>query len=108
MATITKRDLVIELSNKCGLTQNQVINILDELLEGMVGHLAKGDVVALRKFGTFDVRVAQPRVGRNPSDPREEYPIPARAQVRFRVGRELKDRVAQLLPKLQMDPGKIE
>ena len=67
----------------------------------MLSELAKGDEVALRKFGTFEVRVTPPKIGRNPRDAEKDIPIPARAIVRFKPGKELREKVAQVLPKLQ-------
>jgi nucleoid DNA-binding protein len=100
MATITKRDLVVELSNRTGLTQNQVFDMLQHVLDLITEELSKGNEVTLRRFGTFEVRVAKPKIGRNPNKPGSEMQIPPRSVVRFKPGNEMKAQVASVLPKL--------
>ena len=58
MATITKRDLVINLSNKTGLTQREVFNVVQGLIDDITAALSKNDEVVLRNFGTFVVSVS--------------------------------------------------
>ncbi len=101
MATITKRDLVVTISNKTGLTQQQVYGVIQETLDSMTEALASGDTIALRNFGTFGVQVAKAKVGRNPNDPTVEVRIPPRAVVKFKPGKNMKEKVARLLPELQ-------
>lgn len=96
MANVTKRDLVIDLSNQAGLKQAQVEELLDNLVELISRRLAEGCDVSLRGFGTLEVRVAKSKIGRNPKRPGSEVLIPDRCMVRFKPGRELKDRVARL------------
>jgi nucleoid DNA-binding protein len=101
MATITKRDLVVKISNETGLTQQQVFDIVQRVIEEITGSLAQNDEVVLRNFGAFQVRHTKPKVGRNPNKPEAAVPIPARAIVKFKPGKELKERVAKLLPQLK-------
>lgn len=100
MATITKRDLVVDITDKTGLTQQQVFSVLQMFLDEVMTHLSHNDEVVLRNFGTFEIRVAKPKVGRNPNKPGKDVIIPARAIVKFKPGKELKEKVAQLLPEL--------
>lgn len=96
MGTITKRDLVTQIADQTGLTQNQVFDVLQLFLEDVTQHLAQQSEVVLRNFGTFEVRVAKAKVGRNPNNPEKDVPIPARCVVKFKPGKELKERVAAL------------
>ena len=98
MATVTKRDLVVQISDQTGLTQNQVFDVLQLFLDNVTSHLARNSEVVLRNFGTFEIRVTKPKVGRNPNNPGRDVPIPARAVVKFKPGKELKEKVLQLLP----------
>ena len=75
--TLTKRDLVNKISAETST-------------------LAEGDRVVIRNFGTFQVKEVKPKVGRNPKNPDQDVPIPARSVVKFKVGKELKDQVAKL------------
>jgi nucleoid DNA-binding protein len=101
MPTITKRDLVVQITDKTGLTQQQVFSVLQQFLDDVVTHLANNDDVVLRNFGSFEIRRTKPKVGRNPNDPSKDVPIPARAVVKFKPGKEMKEKVAQLLPELE-------
>ncbi len=96
MATTTKRDIVHQLSNKLGLTQHQASEMVEGFLEAVAGAMCAGDEVAFRTFGTFGVKVTKGKIGRNPSRPDVEVPIPPRCVVRFKPSRELKERVATL------------
>ena len=101
MATITKRDLVVKISNETGMTQQQVFDVVQHFIEEITSNLAKNDEVVLRNFGAFQVRQTKPKVGRNPNRPEAAVPIPARAVVKFKPGKELKEPVAKLLPELK-------
>ena len=100
MATITKRDLVIQISNETGLTQQQVFDVIQHTVENITRSLAQNDDVVIRNFGAFSVRKTRAKVGRNPNRPEDEVIIPERAIVKFKPGKELKERVAKLLPEL--------
>jgi nucleoid DNA-binding protein len=108
MATVTKRDLVVQISDQTGLTQNQVFDVLQLFLDNVTSHLAHNSDVVLRNFGTFEIRVTKPKVGRNPNDPEKDVPIPARAIVKFKPGKELKEKVLQLLPTLKKVKAKAK
>ena len=101
MATITKRDLVVEISNKKGMTQQQVFDVVQCFIDEVSDHLAQNDDVVLRNFGSFNVTKTKPKVGRNPKDPKADVHIPARAVVKFKPGKELKEKVAKVLPELE-------
>lgn len=101
MANVTKRNLVVQISDQTGLTQNQIFDVLQLFIDNVTSHLAQNSDVVLRNFGTFEIRVTKPKVGRNPNNPEKSVPIPARAIVKFKPGKELKEKVLQLLPSLK-------
>ena len=101
MATITKRDLVVKISNDTGQTQQQVFAVVQDFLDSVTGYLADGDEVVLRNFGAFQVRKTRAKVGRNPNKPGTDVIIPPRAVVKFKPGKEMKEKVAAVLPTLQ-------
>lgn len=98
MATITKRELVIKISNETGLTQQQVFDVIQKTLDSITDALASGDTVVMRNFGAFQVKETKAKIGRNPKDPTKDVPIPARAVVKFKPGKEMKEQVAGVLP----------
>jgi len=101
MATVTKRDLVVRISNETGQTQQEVFDVVQSLIDQITASLAANDDVVLRNFGAFQVTKTKPKIGRNPNKPEAAVPIPARAVVKFKPGKELKDRVARILPELE-------
>ena len=95
---MTKRDLVIRISNDTGLVQQQVLDVVQKTLDYIAQALAKGDKVELRNFGVFEVKVRKARVGRNPNSPERDVPIPQRAVVKFKPGKEMRAEVLKLSP----------
>ena len=85
--TLTKRDLVVRISEETGLIQTQVFDVVQKTLNYITEALAQGGKVELRNFGVFDVKIRKARVGRNPNKPDVDVPIPARATVKFKAGR---------------------
>jgi nucleoid DNA-binding protein len=97
--TLTKRELVMRISEETGLIQTQVFDVIQKTLDQISEALAKGGKVELRNFGVFEVKVRKARVGRNPNKPETDVPIPARSRVKFKAGKEMKAAVLKLTPK---------
>jgi nucleoid DNA-binding protein len=96
--TLTKRDLVIRISEDTGLIQQQVLDIVQKTLDYIAEALAKGDKVELRNFGVFEVKVRKARIGRNPNSPATDVPIPERSVVKFKPGKEMRAEVLKIPP----------
>lgn len=102
MATITKRELAIKITDRLGtkgleLTQQDVLEVVQTLIEEITEALAQGDTVVMRNFGAFQVREMKAKIGRNPKNPGKDVLIPARAAVKFKPGKEMKEKVASTL-----------
>lgn len=95
---MTKRDLVIRISNETGLVQQQVLDVVQKTLDYIADAVSKGDKVELRNFGVFEVKVRKARIGRNPNAPATDVPIPQRAVVKFKPGKEMRAEVLKLTP----------
>jgi nucleoid DNA-binding protein len=101
MPNLTKKELIAEITNRLAhrdLTQDDVTEVLDSILDLIVERLSQGDNVSLRKFGQFVVVESPERIGRNPKKPLETSLIPARSLVKFRPSNETKSEVAKALP----------
>jgi nucleoid DNA-binding protein len=98
MNSMTKRDLVVRISDETGMVQQQVQDIVQRTLDIIAESLAKGAKVELRNFGVFDVKVRKARIGRNPNAPTNDVRIPPRAIVKFKPGKEMREAVAKLSP----------
>ncbi len=89
---VTKRELVIEVAEKKGYTQNEVSDIIQAALDIIAESLAKGKRLEIRNFGVFEVKKRDARRGRNPRTG-EEVPIPAKRVATFKPGKALKEMV---------------
>jgi nucleoid DNA-binding protein len=96
--TLTKRDLVVRISNDTSLVQQDVFDVVQKTLDYIAEALAKGQKVELRNFGVFEVKVRKARVGRNPNSPETDVAIPQRAMVKFKAGKEMRADVMKLSP----------
>jgi nucleoid DNA-binding protein len=84
---LTKRDLVIRISEETGLTQHDVYNVIQKTLNYIVESLAKGESIEFRNFGVFEIRLRKKRIGRNPNKPEQVVTIPERKVVKFKPGK---------------------
>ena len=95
---MTKRDLVVRISSETGLIQEQVLDVVQKTLDYISEAVAQGKTVELRNFGVFEVKIRKARIGRNPNSPAKDVPIPPRAVVKFKPGKEMRDSVIKLTP----------
>ena len=96
---MTKRDIVVRISEETGLIQQNVLEVVQRTLDHISAATAKGETVELRNFGVFEVKVRKARIGRNPNSPERDVPIPSRAVVKFKPGKEMREAVLMLSPK---------
>lgn len=104
MKNMTKRDLVVKISNDTGMVQMDVLNIVQKFLDGVTEAVSTGQTVELRNFGVFEIKIRKARVGRNPHRPKNEVKIPPRPVVKFKSGKEMRERVLKIpMEQLQED-----
>ena len=96
MSKLTKRDIVVSISNQTGMVQHQVFDVVQRTLDQITDSLARNVAVELRNFGVFQPRLTKPRVGRNPNQPGSSFVIPSRATVKFKAGKIMRQRVEKL------------
>ena len=102
---MTKRDLVVRISEETGLVQQDVLNVVQKTLDYIGEAVAQGTKVELRNFGVFEVKVRKARVGRNPNAPETDVPIPQRSVVKFKAGKEMRADVLKLSPEKATPPA---
>ncbi len=90
--TLTRADLSNAVYRDLGLSLSESTQLVDAVLEEMIGSLEKQDSLKLSSFGTFAVRQKKQRVGRNPKTG-VEVPITPRAVISFNASNILKNRV---------------
>ena len=91
---MTKRELVMMVASKLGLTQNEVSGVVQAMLDTVTEVLADGKRVEIRNFGVFEVRTRDARMGRNPRTG-EEVPIARKRIAAFKPGKFLKEWVQE-------------
>ena len=89
----TKADIIDALYEKTGMNRTEIRGVLDLFIDEMKEALRRRQVIELRGFGTFEVKVrkARPRA-RNPRTG-ESIVTCSHGAVVFRSGRELKQAV---------------
>jgi integration host factor subunit beta len=104
--TVTKADLVEEVTQATQLTRNDSEEAVETIFESIIGALQKGEKIEIRGFGSFRTRQRRARVGRNPkTGARVEVP-PKRVPF-FKPSRELKEYVNSGAPSAEpMAPAK--
>jgi len=101
MSKLTKRDIVVSISNQTGMVQHQVFDVVQRTLDKITDSLANSIPVVLRNIGVFQPSLTKPRVGRNPNQPGSSFVIPPRATVKFKAGKVMRQRVEKLSRQLK-------
>ena len=87
MATITKKELIDRIADGTGHRRVQVKKVIQQFLDEVVNELGKGNRLEFRDFGVFETKL------RKTLEPVE---VPEKRTVKFKVGRLMKQRLAQL------------
>jgi len=92
--TVSKRDLVDRIANRRpDLRKIDISDVVSEFMVVVSHALVKGERVELRDFGVFEPKSRKARLARNPKTG-EVVPVAATKVCTFKVGKELKGRVA--------------
>lgn len=89
---MTKRELVVDVAERLGYTQNEVSAVVQAALDSIVACLAEGQRLEIRNFGVFEVKTRDARIGRNPRTG-AEVPIQQKRVASFKPGKALKEYV---------------
>jgi integration host factor subunit beta len=107
MRTVTKKELTDRIAHSLNEKRSTVKNVIQRFLDDISSELSQGNRLEFRDFGVFGVRVRKPRMARNPRTS-EQVPVPYKCTVKFKVGRELKDRVQQGTAELRSTATKVD
>ncbi|WMJ68879.1 integration host factor subunit beta [Stenotrophomonas sp. 24(2023)] len=101
---MTKSELIEILARRqAHLKADDVDLAVKSLLEMMGGALSAGDRIEIRGFGSFSLHYRPPRLGRNPKTG-EPVALPGKHVPHFKPGKELRERVSDVLP-VDADPA---
>ena len=89
---MTKADLIVAIADQLKLPAGRAELIVDQIFDGMVNALKRGDGIENRGFGSFTIREYKAYEGRNPRTGETVHVKPKRMAF-FRVGKELRERV---------------
>lgn len=89
---MTKKDIVLKISETTGLKQQEVKRIVQMTFDAIVDALSRGERVELRNFGIFKIKSRRPRTGRNPKTG-VTVPIPSKKVAVFKPGMVMKQKV---------------
>ncbi len=90
---MNKQALVEWVHGKLGGTKVQAEEIVDGLMDAIVGTLKKGGEVSIAGLGIFTTTMRKPRIARNPKTG-AQVNVPAKRVPKFKAAKALKDAVA--------------
>jgi len=95
---LTKRDIVLKIYEdpKNEFPQKEVKEIVQQTLDAIGEAICEGRNVELRNFGVFQIQVRKARVGPNPNRPEKDVMIATRAVIKFKAGKEMKEKLKDL------------
>lgn len=92
---MTKQEIVRNISEEIGLTQQKTKRIVGKCFEAIIQTLASEGRIELRNFGVFEVKTRKAYEGRNPLTG-EVVLVPEREIVTFKAGKAMEERVEAL------------
>lgn len=92
MATVTKKELIDRIAEKEKCKRVLVKRIVQLFLDEIVNELTLGNRLEFRDFGVFESRTRASRLAQNPKT-MDKVEVPSKRTVKFKVGREMKDRL---------------
>jgi integration host factor subunit beta len=95
MATITKKELIDRIADNASQRRVQVKRVVQQFLDEIVNELGKGNRLEFRDFGVFETKVRKARKAQNPKT-LEPVEVPEKRTVKFKVGRLMKQKLAEL------------
>ncbi|MDO5648368.1 HU family DNA-binding protein [Paracoccus sp. (in: a-proteobacteria)] len=89
MKTVSKSDIIRQIAQAHGQTQDNVRASVDALIDAILGHVQAGAKVNLTGLGAFSLQHRPERMGRNPSTG-EPVQIAAKDVLKFKPSQQRK------------------
>jgi len=90
--SVTKKEIVKQISDKLGLTQLKTKEIVQKTFDAIVETLISEKRIELRNFGVFEVKRRKARKARNPRTG-ERVDVEPKNVVTFKPGKEMEEKV---------------
>ena len=87
---LTKKDIINSLYMQIGFSKKISEQLLEDILEIILGNLKKYKKIKISNFGTFSLRLKKSRLGRNPKT-KEKKIISQRNVVLFKPSKDFKN-----------------
>jgi len=87
---LTKKDIINSLYMQIGFSKKISEQLLEDILEIILGNLKKHKKIKISNFGTFSLRLKKSRLGRNPKT-KEKKIITERNVVLFKPSKDFKN-----------------
>lgn len=95
MSTITKKELIDRIAESTKQKRVNVKRIVQQFLDEIVTELGTGNRLEFRDFGVFETKVRKARKAQNPKTLAPVF-VAEKRTVKFKVGRLMKQRLAEL------------
>ncbi|HTP66102.1 MAG TPA: HU family DNA-binding protein [Geobacteraceae bacterium] len=92
---MNKSEMIETLAAKRGISIKKSEEIINTIVDAMTAALLEGDRIEIRGFGSFVVNEYKAYTGRNPKTG-EPIDVKSKKLPFFKVGKELKERIAGL------------
>ncbi len=89
---MNKADLASSVHGVLGGTKTQAEQVVESIIDSIIGALKKGDEVSIAGLGIFSTKMRPARTGRNPRTG-ETIKVPSMRVPKFRAAKGLKDAV---------------
>lgn len=88
---MNKAALIDRIAAEAKVSKKQATDMLEKLVDIIIGELKVGNEVTITGFGTFMAKSRHARGGVNPQKPTERIQIPQVTVAKFKTGKTLKD-----------------
>lgn len=92
---MTKSELIATFAARTELPKKRAEDIVNAFFDSMMDALLEEERIEVRGFGSFSIREYDARVGRNPRTGEEVF-VDEKKSIHFKVGKELRERVAEV------------
>lgn len=92
--TVTKKELIDRIADKCSEKRVTVKRIIQSFLDEIIDELGEGNRLEFRDFGVFESKVRAARTAQNPKT-LERVAVPSKRTVKFKVGRLMKAKLCE-------------
>jgi nucleoid DNA-binding protein len=92
MSTITKKVVIDRIAENTNTSRAVVKPVIQSFLDEIIEELAKNNRLEFRDFGVFETKMRAARKAQNPKT-MEQVQVPARRNVKFKMGRLMKQKI---------------